>query len=563
VAEVKKQNSFSGRAKTVLVFGRGKDCKAIISSVVVQARSHKCKERICFVGPATFDAKTAKHIKEVVLPAADKIISFLGLPKHCFDISVSNLGAASLNDIGLKISGYSADVPILLAILSASMQLTVPETYVSTGHISSPDGDIRMVSGIPAKLSEVEKVETIQIFVYPDVEQDTSLDYFTPAEKEKIINAILKAKSVIRTVAVRNINDLVRAVFPEEKVIFTGLKKGFFKSSISSFSTESAVGRAVAFFIKDNEKRFWNVLERQMIEGRSEDAKQLLLAFARFYIGQEIYPEQMGIQLFNLIQSLPPETRRKKIDFPLLPLPNCIQLSQLAHETELEDVLVLFKAATWDKTQLLPMADVKKKRPENIPIEYGNDQLQSILSEIDADALTASVSRLIDNARAVYVMGSVVVESNEDFNDSIASYYSHLLRHTRQLSDPIDLKAAGAEGFALLERAFSKRGGLQGALAEARNGTNGGLRFIFDMMTEQFKQEQQEKRVNLVLNSELDPLDWDGKVAVITALLSRLKNHLPSEILSQPAERYAGQLDILVKAYVQSIDQVKALIRSI
>lgn len=563
MAKVNKQTSFFGRAKTVLVFGRGKDSKAVISSVVAQARSHKRKERICFAGPATFVAKTAKHIKEVVLPAADNIISALGLPKQCFDISVSNLGAASLNDIGLTISGYSADVPILLAILSASLQLTVPEKLVSTGHVSSPDGDIQMVSGIPAKLSAVEKAESIQIFVYPDVEQDTSLDSFMPTEKEKIINALLRAKSVIRTVGVRDIGDLVRAVFSEDKVIFASLKIGLFKSSISSPSRESAAGRAVAFFTEDNEKRFWKVLERQMIAGRSNDARQLLLAFARFYIDRKTYPKKMGIRLFNLIQSLPPETRRKKLDFPLLPLPKCIQLSQLAHESELEDVLVLFKAVTWDKIQQLPMSDVKKKWPEDTAIDHGNDQLQPILTEINADALTASVSRLIDNARAAYVMGSVVVESNDEFNDLIASFYSHLLRHTRRLSDPIDSKAAGAEGFALLERAFSKRGGLQGALAEARNGTNGGLRFVFDIMTEQFKQEQQEKRVNLVLNSELDPLDWDGKVALIKALLSRLKNNLPAEILSQPAERYAGQLDILVRAYVKSIDQVKALIRSI
>ena len=99
------------------------------------------------------------------------------------------------------------------------------------------------------------------------------------------------------------------------------LKKGFFKNPLLIPSRETAAGRAVAFFTEGNEKRFWKVLERQMIAGRNDDAKQLLLAFARFHIGRKTYPKKLGVRLFNLIQSLPPETRRRKLDFPLLPIP--------------------------------------------------------------------------------------------------------------------------------------------------------------------------------------------------------------------------------------------------
>ena len=86
----------------------------------------------------------------MVLAAADNIINALDLPKHSFDIWVANIGATSLNEIGITISGFSADVPVLLAILSASLQLPVSADIVSTGHIASPDGDIRMVRGLPA-----------------------------------------------------------------------------------------------------------------------------------------------------------------------------------------------------------------------------------------------------------------------------------------------------------------------------------------------------------------------------------------------------------------------------
>lgn len=174
------------------------------------------------------------------------------------------------------------------------------------------------------------------------------------------------------------------------------------------------------------------------------------------------------------------------------------------------------------------MVGVDNKEVENFPPEEGNAQLQSILSELDADTLTALIGLPIDNARAAYVMGSVVVDSHEKFNDTIVSFYLHLLRHTRRVFEPADLKAAGSEAFELLENAFSKKGGYKGALAEARNATNGGLRFVLDMMTEQLKWKQQEDYIRFVLKTEIDALPWKRRVVLVEALLDACIRTQPS-----------------------------------
>jgi hypothetical protein len=137
------------------------------------------------------------------------------------------------------------------------------------------------------------------------------------------------------------------------------------------------------------------------------------------------------------------------------------------------------------------------------------------------------------------------------------------MRHTGMISTPIYLNAAGAEAVALLERAFAKEGGFEAALAEAKTGNHGGLRFVLDTVTDQFKHEQQIKHVSHALKSALDPLDWQGKVNLIKTLIDRLKPHLPAEIITQPAERYAARYESLVKAYVHAMDQVKTIFRSI
>ena len=74
MADIGKTSSYAGRANTVLVFGHGDGATAVITTVVVRVREKEGGERVRFTGPATFEKKTADHIMEVVLPAADSIL---------------------------------------------------------------------------------------------------------------------------------------------------------------------------------------------------------------------------------------------------------------------------------------------------------------------------------------------------------------------------------------------------------------------------------------------------------------------------------------------------------
>ena len=131
------ESTHTGRANTVLVFNQGEDSIAVITSIVVRAVTKRDKNRLLFAGPAAFSRKTANHIAGVILPAADIIFKALNLPQKCFEISVVNLGVASLMDVGITISGYSVDVPIFTAMLSAELQMAIPENVISTGQAVS------------------------------------------------------------------------------------------------------------------------------------------------------------------------------------------------------------------------------------------------------------------------------------------------------------------------------------------------------------------------------------------------------------------------------------------
>ena len=203
----------------------------------------------------------------------------------------------------------------------------------------------------------------------------------------------------------------------------------------------------------------------------------------------------------------------------------------------------------------------RKEGSINGKTESPNDiKIESVVSEIDADNLAKLIGLPIDSARAAFVMDSVTVKSYEEFKDKIAAFYMQLMRDTRRLPENVETKIVESEAFALLERGFSNKGGIPAAMDEARNCLSGGLRFIFDIMTEKIKQEEQEKYVNFVLKKTLDPLDWESKVAFIKKLFKKLENILPEETRAEP-ERFAGHYEKIVTAYVNSINHLNTLFR--
>jgi len=119
--------STSGRAKTVIVFQRGQNAEAVISSVIASVRTNAGKDRLCFTGVVGFEPKTREHIEKIILPLVERIFRHLHLEPDSYDLSVANPGAASAAEVPPTITGFSADVPVFLAFLAASLGLEARE----------------------------------------------------------------------------------------------------------------------------------------------------------------------------------------------------------------------------------------------------------------------------------------------------------------------------------------------------------------------------------------------------------------------------------------------------
>ncbi len=192
----------------------------------------------------------------------------------------------------------------------------------------------------------------------------------------------------------------------------------------------------------------------------------------------------------------------------------------------------------------------------------GSDILQNIVSEISIATLTKNIGLPIDEARIRFAIDPIIIDEMGEFNLTIFAFYAHTQKHLGRLKNPADFDILHADAFALLNRAFVEIGGLNAAIYESRTGVNGGMKFILDRMTDQYKSEEFQKRVTAVLKTFFDPLEFDIRVALVKDLLELLKPNLPVEIGRQPPEKFSNHYEILVKSYVNSMDQLNQTFQS-
>ena len=551
---------FPVRVNTVLSSGEGKDVTHVVSSIVARV-CEESNERIRFHKRNFFHENTITQAREIILPIIDKILSLLEVPRMCFEIFPIGLDSGSSTMEVQKISEHSADFPIFLVLFAASLEMVIPENFVPFGQITSPNGNIQMIRGLPEEFKIPGKGNLVPTLVHPDINQCLPDKLLPQNQKQKIKDDLTRARRIVRTIAIQDICELLETVFSDEQVVRASLKNGFYQDGFSMPGEEGPCEKAARFLRENNERRFWHVLQSKVFSGQTDDTRQLLQELARFHIARKFYIRRLGARLFNLLQTIPAETRHK-IDFPLLPMPECIQLSQFADKSDYDDVRLLFSAAFGEGIQ--PSTETKEKSTSCTSRSEEDNivKLLSIHSKIDPDVLAALISNPLDTARESYILKSLAAASSDELRDTIASFYVHMMVQTERILKPIDPGAAAAEAFALLERAFSDKGGFRTAVSEALSPANGGQRLILDLMTEQLKREETEKHVNFVLKS-LDLMDWGDKVGISKALLDLLDTHLSSEIRSQPPARFADHIAIISKSYVQSLQHVKTLFRSL
>jgi len=545
-----------GQAKTALVIeGQG-----IITSVHVRKAPDHTKERLVFAGDTRVSPKLITHTQETIVALMDGISHALGVEPANYEIAVKNVGATALQNLDLSLSGYSLDLAVLLAMLSATLELPIPESIVTTGQLATSEGHFLPVAGIPEKLQAADEDSSVKHFIFATLEVDDSAKQLSPGEVDRLRRAILAHGDRLEVKAVRDICELLEAVFEQEEICLASFRSGFFSDPERHFVSASPRNRAVQYLGEGNEQRFWKALEGRLLEAKFARAKEMLSVFVDHFVRSESYPTDFGLKLSQLVTSLPPFTRRKPSLFPLIEMKEWLNLAKVAAEADHTDLRLLYGCAFGDTISECLAAE-RSGAPLAESSDLSGSLLAHLLTELSAEKIAQEVLLPIDTARASYLVDRVTVTSFKEFLDCITAFYAHILRHCGHLKGVIDYNQVGSAPLDLLRRTFASAGEEKGAYSEAVEGTHGGLRRVFDEMTQLLKEEERRKYIRMVLKTAMDPFDLDGKTALIQSLMNHLGPALPAEIQNQPAERFASEYETIIEAYAQSLDKLIGTIK--
>ena len=178
--------------------------------------------------------------------------------------------------------------------------------------------------------------------------------------------------------------------------------------------------------------------------------------------------------------------------------------------------------------------------------------LDRVLHELDESYIVDHVTEQHDQARIQYHLNSNTVSDDTEFDDVIADYYNH---HFSRCFSSAGLSRAEAAGRAkeIIAQEFRRRSQDKlAAYADGKNGYNGGMRAILDIIMDYLKEEAIERHIRDVLDRYVAPTSFDEQVTVVSEIISRSGLSAQYVDASRP-ERYARNYEELARALVESI----------
>jgi len=510
-------NEIIGRAKGVLVSQEG---PAVITSILASELEFDKSERLKFGGVVPFDAELQTHIRDTILPQVDDISMRLKIPPCSFELSISNIGALSSSDSNYSLSGYSADGPIFLSLLSKVLKIPLSQNTVFTGHIASKLGDISQVSDLLEKVEAALKDKSIDTFLYPDLESESSMSILKPKEFEKIRSYFRGLRGRIDLIAVNSLFDIVKNSLSKEAIVSSSLVRNYFSNLVKPKVTDFNI---VDYLLSNNEGRFWDSLEKNMFQKKIDNSKNLIDKYLHYFIYVKQYPKEFGNKLNSLILSLPLKLIKNSGFYPIVGKDDYIRVIQASKESDYDDIAILH--------QLTFNHGIIKRTRNNLHDDDGVNKIQSdiveyLLERLNPNYVNDNVLAIIDEARSRYIYDKNKSDSYEDLIESISRFYQHILRYNNSEVVKVTTEKLQIAALDIFKKTYKNVDQYEQAVYCGINEYDGGLRKIFDDITQYLKYTEKEKYVNSTINELINPLDFEMKKSIVEEIFKRESKNL-------------------------------------
>ena len=188
--------------------------------------------------------------------------------------------------------------------------------------------------------------------------------------------------------------------------------------------------------------------------------------------------------------------------------------------------------------------------------------IHSLLGALDERRIAQEVAIEHDESRMRYPLSSNTVRDFRQFSEVITDYYNY--HHTACISHGGRLSYHEAYGQAkeLLEREYRRQNGdIISCFNDAREGTNGGVRVILDMIADGLKARAIERYTATMFDLHVTPNSWEQKLDIISQFIGCCGALLSSSIVTSQPERYAHDYTELIKSYVEGLRRTSSIFR--
>lgn len=189
--------------------------------------------------------------------------------------------------------------------------------------------------------------------------------------------------------------------------------------------------------------------------------------------------------------------------------------------------------------------------------------LDKIMEELDELYIVQHITQKHDEARMNYRLTSITVSSDHEFDEVIGDYYNY--HHSYCVTPGAELSPADARSkakrivFGVYRNQNKDK--LQ-AYADGKNGTNGGMREILDIILDGMKHEAIDSHMRDVFDRYISPSSFDEQTSIVRQLLAKTEG-LPSYINRNNAEHYARDYEDLIRGLVESKNALFSKLRRI
>ncbi len=186
-----------------------------------------------------------------------------------------------------------------------------------------------------------------------------------------------------------------------------------------------------------------------------------------------------------------------------------------------------------------------------------------LLSAINERAIAQQVGIEHDQARATYRNYSVVVDNYGEFERIITEYYQYHYSRCVARGGRLDDSQASSSAKDIISEEYRRKhnGDVNSAFDDAKHGTNGGMRFVLDVIANGLKMQAVENYICSVFDRVVTPVQWHDKVEIIRQFIDCCGVHLHDSIDRNTPERYAQNYSELIRAYVDNLEPVSSMFR--